>query len=144
MDKQSKLLKVKACYRLATSPIWTNIDPDVCHHMASLDHNDLNFVLSVKRLVFPGFTRCIRTHIRQGCFTVIRLILLLSQMTLKDMGKSAFSRPEWNITRHKHYTYHKISNKSRTKSQNLNNSRLVLQLSLPYPLKSGVKSRIKM
>ena len=31
-----------------------------------------------------------------------------------------------------------------TKSQNLNVSRLVLQLSLPSPLKPGVKSRMKM
>ena len=40
--------------------------------------------------------------------------------------------------------YRKISNISRTKSQNLNDSRIVLQLSLPNPLKSGVKSRMKM
>ena len=37
-----------------------------------------------------------------------------------------------------------ISNIRRTKYQNLNASRLVLQLSLPYPLKPGVKSRMKM
>ena len=41
-------------------------------------------------------------------------------------------------------TYRKLSNISRTKSQNLNNSRLILQLSLPNPLKPGVKSRMKM
>ena len=41
--------------------------------------------------------------------------------------------------------YHRnISNISRTKSQNLNDSRLVLQLPLPNPLKSGFKSRMKM
>ena len=40
--------------------------------------------------------------------------------------------------------YRKISNISFTKSQNLNASRLVLQLSLPYPMKPGVKSRMKM
>ena len=39
--------------------------------------------------------------------------------------------------------YRKISNIRRTKSQNLNNYRLVLQLSLPNPLKPGVKSRMK-
>ena len=32
----------------------------------------------------------------------------------------------------------------RRKSQHLNVSRLVLQLSLPYPLKAGVESRMKM
>ena len=40
--------------------------------------------------------------------------------------------------------YHKISNIRRTKYQNLNVSRLVLQLSLSYPMKLGVKSRMKM
>ena len=40
--------------------------------------------------------------------------------------------------------YHQTYNVSRAKSQNLNASRLVLQLSLPNPLKPGVKSRMKM
>ena len=40
--------------------------------------------------------------------------------------------------------YRQTSNISRTKSQNLNVSRLVLQLSLPNPLKPGIKSRMKM
>ena len=41
------------------------------------------------------------------------------------------------------FKYRQISNISRTKSQNLNVSRIVLQLSLPNPLKPGVKSRMK-
>ena len=41
-------------------------------------------------------------------------------------------------------TYREISGITRTKSKNLNDSRLVLQLSLPNQLKPGVKSRIKM
>ena len=40
--------------------------------------------------------------------------------------------------------YRKISNTRRNKSQNLNNYRLVLQLSLLNPLKWGVKSRMEM
>ena len=40
--------------------------------------------------------------------------------------------------------YCKISNISCTKSQNLNDSHVVLQLSLPNPLKPGVKSGMKM
>ena len=40
--------------------------------------------------------------------------------------------------------YRQISNIRRTNSQTLNVSRLVLQLSLPNPLKSGIKSRMKM
>ena len=39
--------------------------------------------------------------------------------------------------------YRKTSSISRTNSQNLNVSRLVLQLSDPYPLKPGVKSTMK-
>ena len=35
--------------------------------------------------------------------------------------------------------YHKVSNIRRTKSQNLNDSRLILHLSLPNLLKPGVK-----
>ena len=41
-------------------------------------------------------------------------------------------------------TYRKISNIRRTKWPNLNVSCLVLQLSLPNPMKPGVKSRMKM
>ena len=40
--------------------------------------------------------------------------------------------------------YGKTSNIRHTKSRNLNVFRLVLPLSLPNPLKSGVKSRMKM
>ena len=40
--------------------------------------------------------------------------------------------------------YRQVSNISHTKSQHINGSRLVLQLSLPNPLKPGVKSRMKM
>ena len=39
--------------------------------------------------------------------------------------------------------YRKISNIKCENSQNLNDSHLVLQLSLPNPLKPGVKSRMK-
>ena len=40
--------------------------------------------------------------------------------------------------------YRKISNIRRTKSQNLNDSHLVLKSSLPNPFKPGVKSIMKM
>ena len=40
--------------------------------------------------------------------------------------------------------YRKISNIRRTQSPNLNVPRLVLKLSLPNPMKPGVKSRTKM
>ena len=40
--------------------------------------------------------------------------------------------------------WRKVSETSRTKSQNLNDYRLVLQFSLPNPLKLGIKSRLDM
>ena len=40
--------------------------------------------------------------------------------------------------------YRQMSNISRTKVQNLNVSRFVVQLYLPNPLKPGVESRMKM
>ena len=42
------------------------------------------------------------------------------------------------------WEYYQTSNISGTKSQNYNVSRIVLQLSLPSPLKPGVKSRMKL
>ena len=41
-------------------------------------------------------------------------------------------------------TYRQVSNIRRTKSQQLKDSRTVLRLSLPNPLKPDVKSRMKM
>ena len=49
-----------------------------------------------------------------------------------------------NNFKHNKITYRKTSSISRTKSQNLNVSRLVLWLSSPDPLKSGAKSIMKM
>ena len=45
---------------------------------------------------------------------------------------------------HQMGTYRKFSNIRRTKSQNLNASRLILYLSLPNPLKPDVKLSMKM
>ena len=47
-------------------------------------------------------------------------------------------------SRYMYIEYHQISNTWRTKSQNLDASRLVLQFSLCNILKTGVKSRMKM
>ena len=48
------------------------------------------------------------------------------------------------VEHHSHIQhFRKICNISRTKSPNLKFSRLILQLSLPNPLKPGVKSRMK-
>ena len=53
------------------------------------------------------------------------------------------TQPQWIKTQDKEI-YRQVSNIRRTKSQHLQGSRTVLQLSLPYPLKPEVKSRMKM
>ena len=62
------------------------------------------------------------------------------------MGKTTTKRGFNSLTpgKSEHFTYRKIFNIRHTKSQHLNVSRLVLQLSLPNPLKPGVMSRMKM
>ena len=60
------------------------------------------------------------------------------------MGGSISRGAAGNRNRASHKIYSQISNISGTKSQNLNVSRLVLWLSLPNPLKPGVKLRMKM
>ena len=55
-----------------------------------------------------------------------------------------FYAPKYELNfRIKQWAYRQTSNIRRTKSQNLNVSLLVSQLSLPNPLKPGVKSRMK-
>ena len=59
------------------------------------------------------------------------------QLSCGGMKKGRAAKVDWS-------NYRKISNISRTKSENLIFSRLVLQLFVPNPLKPGVKSRMKM
>ena len=59
-------------------------------------------------------------------------------------SKHAESYSTFHLWRRLPEIYRKISNIICTKSQNLNDSYLILQLSLPNPLNSGVKSRMKM
>ena len=65
-DDQSTLVQVMAWCRQATShylsqcwPSWPNVDPDLCHHMASLGHDELNNIIVMKRrrmyLLFLSF-----------------------------------------------------------------------------------------
>ena len=59
----------------------------------------------------------------------------------------ARATPVWWLPANKNkepFYYHQTFNIMHTKSQNLNVSRIVLQTSLPCPLKPGVKSRMKM
>ena len=69
----------------------------------------------------------------------INLIILHSKLLL-------FKKIYWAICGNVrgHINYRKVSDIKRTKSKNLNDSRLVLKLSVPNPLKLGIKSRMKM
>ena len=83
-------------------------------------------------------------------------IELWHDMTLLDFNGLMATQPQKLPPRHSRHvspdqvTWRQLisctvkSNISSTKSQNLNVCRLVLQLSLPNPMKPGVKSRMKM
>ena len=69
----------------------------------------------------------------------------LSQCWPRSMSPYGVIRPQWvNSLALGRCDYRKISNMRHTKSQNSNDSHLVLKSSLPNPLKPGVKSRMKM
>ena len=59
-------------------------------------------------------------------------------------GVSLASGQWWNPGSSSKFIYRQVSNIRCTKSQHLKDSRTVLQLSLPNPLKLDVKSRMKM
>ena len=67
-----------------------------------------------------------------------------SAMTLQGYWHMCVIRPEWVPCMSNWKYCPKIYNIRCTKSQNLNDSRLVFQLSPPNTLKPGVKSRMKM
>ena len=45
-DDQSTFVQVMACCRQATSHHLSNVDPDLCHHMASSGHNELRLLIA--------------------------------------------------------------------------------------------------
>ena len=64
-----------------------------------------------------------------------------------EKNLQGFSNPTLGLmaaTRQRMFKYRQVSNIRRTKSQHLKDSRSVLRLSLPNPLKPDVKSRMKM
>ena len=90
---------------------------------------------------------CICHHLWQRllrCVTSIRYLPSWNNLHEKVLYSIWKSSSDWYHKRRIARTHRKISNIGRTKYPNLNVSRLVLQLSLPDPLKPGVKSRMKM
>ena len=109
-------------------------------------------------IYIPSFTWNVITH---PCLNLTEITVWISIYTHNFMWNvithpcptfnGGFTKPPlklghgWVITSHmKLGMYRKVSNIRRTKSQNLNASRLILSLSLPNPLKPGVKLRMKM
>ena len=95
---------------------WANVDPDLSYGVARPDW--VNKCCFVTLWGIPKYNELWSIILRQTSY----------QVTVYYM----FSK------------YRKISNIRHIKSQNLNDPRLVLQFSLPNPLKPGVKSRMKM
>ena len=86
-------------------------------------------------------------------FATILFVTIIIEFLLKlnlaeissDIPVYVFSITTYKeVHKNKVYTYRKVSNIRCTKSPNLNDSRLVLQLSLSNILKPGIKSRMKM
>ena len=50
-DEKLTLVQVMACCH-QQAITWTNVDPDICHHMASLCHNELNSETAPKVYLF--------------------------------------------------------------------------------------------
>ena len=69
---------------------------------------------------------------------------MASKINLKDLVKSTNGKPQQNTAKREQDAYRKTSSISRTKSQNLNVSCTLLQLSSLNPLKPCVKLRMKM
>ena len=55
-DDKSTLVQVMAWCRQQEAITWTNVDPDLCRHMASLGHNELTF--SCKYLLLLMVNNC--------------------------------------------------------------------------------------
>ena len=49
-DGKSTLVQAMAWCRQATSHYLSHVDPDLCRHMASLGHNELNPVVATKNM----------------------------------------------------------------------------------------------
>ena len=71
----------------------------------------------------------------------IKCTVNISRWLTQGMGQAINSS---NQTSNQHSRYRQVSNIRCTKSQHLKDSRTVLRLSLPNPLKPDVKSRTKM
>ena len=84
--------------------------------------------------------------VQQSMYTLHNIIERRNKRSLGNTSLNTVpsQTKRFTNTRPFNYKYRQFSNIRRTQSQNINVSRLVLSLSLPNPLKPGVKLRMKM
>ena len=110
------ILSVYPSYPLAMELLQSFTKPSICD-------NAVNFTVVV----------VLWTELCPHC------IFQTSSQILLDIYRSY-----WPTLEELHIEYRQVSNIRRTKSQHLEDSRIVFRLSLPNPLKPDVKSRMKM
>ena len=133
---------------IVCSALWSGADQTKHQSTASLA-----FVRGIHRLPASNAENVSiwwRHHVKIHQNTLNPDLSRLGDFTRSDDRDVCQSLCEWDMSsrllriRQWISNHRKSSNISRTKSPNLNVSRLVLQLSLPNPMKTGVKSRMKM
>ena len=93
-DKQSTLVQVMAWCRQAKSHTWANVDPDLCHHMASLSHNKLN--MKEPMSIYLNWTRCFGFNTM--CSSIKYCIFFMAGVVLPWSYKSLPVDARWGST----------------------------------------------
>ena len=146
-DDKSTSVQVMAWCRQATSHYLSNVDPDLCRQIASLGLNELCMCHNSRSVIpNPPYLACCgkacssSSDMASGLQHRARLLRWgWSKGWMNGLLPSTGDREEsWSNM------LSPVTPDIRTNSKNLNDSRLVLQLSLPNPLKPGVKLRMKM
>ena len=98
--------------------------------------------LGLGRMLFPHWKLLLSSwyNVYFSCFYDI----WLSQVLIPSVGHIIYTTSRKPIRLISIHNYRQVSNIRRTKSQHSKDSRTVLRLSLPNPLKPDVKSRMKM
>ena len=97
--------------------------------------------IMIKFIYYPAAVIGLGNGLRLFIAKLLPLYLVFTDKNLEHVGhRSVFLALAVPI----HDGYRRISNIRRTEPPNVDVSRLVLQLSLPNPIKPGVKSRMKM
>ena len=123
-----------------TQPKWVNIGLSrILHHWHTSGKYKMKMQMSIHKCRWKtlNFSPILAQNYKQF------LSSLAHQFTSLLVHKD-ISQPQWGLMVHKWIAYCQFSSIRRTQSPSINVSRLVLQLSLPNPLKPRVKLRMKM